>query len=160
MHNLNATIQMSSNFSILNTEVSTSPAVTSSTVVRTPHHNGRRNRSKAWNHFNQLEPKSDKRAQSKYYDVMINYENGTSSMLGHVFRYLNNPNKEAIKRKKTIASSTNDRIISSSSYDKFDKDLCEVEMVKLFVETELPFQLVEHPAFRRYSYTLQSKFDI
>ena len=151
---------MSSNFSILNIEVSTSPIITSSTIVRSPRHNGRRNRSEAWNHFNQLEPKSNKRAQCKYYDVVINYENGTSSRLGHVSRCLNNPNKEAIKRQKTSSSSTNDGIISSHSYNKFDQDFCEMEMVKLFVEFELPFRLVEHPTFRRYSYTLQPKFNI
>ncbi|KAH1137832.1 hypothetical protein GYH30_027722 [Glycine max] len=116
---------MSSNFLVSNTEVTTSPAITGSIIARPPHHNGRRNRSEAWNHFNQLEPTSDKRAQCKYCDVVINYENGTSSMLDH-----------------------------------FNQDLCEMEMVKLFIEVELPFRLVEHPAFRRYSYTLQPKFNI
>ena len=67
---------------------------------------------------------------------------------------------KAIKRQKTSSSSTNDGIISSHSYNKFDQDFCEMEMVKLFVEFELPFRLVEHPAFRRYSYTLQPKFNI
>ena len=45
-------------------------------------------------------------------------------------------------------------VISCPSLGKFDQDLCEMEIVKLFIEVELPFRLVEHPAFRRYSYTL------
>ena len=145
---------MPSNFLVSNTEVSISPVVTSSTIARPPRHNGRRNRSEVLNHFNQLEPKSNKRAQCKYCDVVINYEKGTSSMLAHVSRCRNNPNTKAIKRQKTTSSSTNDRIISCPSLGKFDQDLCEMEIVKLFVEAELPFRLVEHPAFRRYSYTL------
>ncbi|KAG4974727.1 hypothetical protein JHK87_031548 [Glycine soja] len=153
---------MSSNFSILNIEVSTSPIITSSTIVRSPRHNGRRNRSEAWNHFNRLEPKSNKRAQCKYYDVVINYENGTSSRLGHVSRCLNNPNKEAIKRQKTSSSSTNDGIISSHSYNKFDQDFCEMEMhigdAPMLVTSEVPTEPRALPGFR-FKLQLDKLFD-
>uniref|UniRef100_K7MDE2 BED-type domain-containing protein n=1 Tax=Glycine max TaxID=3847 RepID=K7MDE2_SOYBN len=109
---------MPSNFLVSNTEVSISPVVTSSTIKRPPRHNGRRNRSEVSNHFNQLEPKSNKRAQCKYCDVVINYEKGTSSMLTHVSRCRNNPNTEAIKRQKTTSSLTNDGIINCPSLGK------------------------------------------
>jgi len=42
--------------------VSTPPTVSGSTNVRPPCHEGRKNRSEAWNHFIQLEPKLEKRA--------------------------------------------------------------------------------------------------
>jgi len=42
--------------------VYTLPTISSSTNVRPPCHEGRKNHSEAWNHFIKLEFKSDKRA--------------------------------------------------------------------------------------------------
>ena len=78
--------------------VSTPPTVSRSTNVRPPCHEGRKNRSEAWNHFIQLEPKSDKRAQCKYCDILIRYDKGTSAIRNHVLRCPNNPDKEENKR--------------------------------------------------------------
>ncbi|XP_027932002.1 zinc finger BED domain-containing protein RICESLEEPER 2-like [Vigna unguiculata] len=136
--------------------LSTPSIVSGSTNMGPPSHEGRKNRSKAWNHFIQIEPKLDKRAQCKYCDILIRYEKGTTAMRNHVLRRPNNPNK----RQKVGSSSTIDGNINSPSYGRFDQEICQEELVKMFVEVELPFRFVEHVAFRRYSNALQPRFKI
>jgi len=81
-------------------------------------------------------------------------------MCNHVLRCPNNPNKEVNKRQKASASSTIDGNINSPSYGRFDQELCQEELVKMFVEVELPFRFVEHATFRRYTNALQPRFKI
>jgi len=81
-------------------------------------------------------------------------------MRNHVLRCLNNPNKEVNKIQKVSSSSTIDGNINSPSYGRFDKELCQEELVKMFVEVELPFRFVDHVAFGRYSNALQPRFKI
>ena len=113
---------------------STPPTISSSTNVRPHCHEGRKNRLEAWNHFIQLEPKSDKRAKCKYCDILIRYEKGTSELRNHVLRCPNNPNKEENKRQKVSASSTVNGNMNSPSYGRFDQEFCQEELVKMFVE--------------------------
>ena len=80
-------------------------------------------------------------------------------MCNHVLRCPNNPNKEVNKRQKVGSSSTIDGN-TNSPYGRFDQELCQEELVKMFVEAELPFRFVEHVAFRRYSNALQPRFKI
>ena len=140
--------------------LSTPSIASGSTNMGTPSHEGRKNRSKAWNNFIQLEPKSDKRAQCKYCDILIRYEKGITTMRNHVLRCPNKPNKEVNKRQKVGSSSTVDGNINSPSYGRYDQELCQEELVKMFVEAEFPFRFVEHVAFRRYSNALQPRFKI
>ena len=135
--------------------VSISPTIFSSTNVRPPCHKGRKNCSEAWNHFIQLEPKLDNRPQCKYCDILIGCDKGTSAMRNHVLRCPNNPDKQESKRQKVSASLTVDGNMNSPSYGRFDQEFCQEELVKLFVEAELPFRFVEHVAFRKYSNALQ-----
>ena len=128
--------------------LSTPPIVSGSTNVRPLSHDEQKNRLQAWNHFIQLEPKLDKSAQCKFCNVIIRYEKGTTSMCNHVLRYPNNPNKEVNKRQKPSASSTIDGNINSPSYDRFDQELFQEELVKMFMESELPFLFVEHATFK------------
>ena len=88
--------------------------------MRAHFHEGWKNRYEAWNHFIQLEPKSDKKAQCKYCDALIRYEKGITSMRNHVLRCPNNPNNEVNKRRKASASSTIDGNINSPSCGRFD----------------------------------------
>jgi len=140
--------------------LSTPSIVSGSANIGPPSHEGRKNRSEAWNHFIQLEPKSDKRGQCKYCDILIRYEKETTTMRNHVLRCPNNPNKEVNTRQKVGSSSTIDGNISSHSYNRFDQELCQEELVKMFVEVELPFRFIEHVAFRRYSNALQPRLKI
>ena len=64
--------------------LSTPSIVSGSANMGPPSYEGRKNRSEAWNHFIQLEPKSDKRAQCKYCDILIRYEKGTTAIRNHV----------------------------------------------------------------------------
>jgi len=139
----------------------TTPSIVSGSTNMGPlSHEGQKNRSEAWNYFIQLEPKLDKRAQCKYCDILIRYEKGTTTMCNHVLRCPNNPNKEVNKRQKVCSSSTIDGNINSLSYGRFDQELFQEELVKMFVEVELPFRFVEHVASIRYPNALQPRFKI
>jgi len=81
-------------------------------------------------------------------------------MRNHVLRCPNNPNKEENKRQKVGASSIIDGNMNSPSYGRFDQEVCQEELVKVFVEAELPFRFVDHVAFRKYSNALQPRFKI
>ncbi|RDX84872.1 hypothetical protein CR513_34010, partial [Mucuna pruriens] len=97
------------NFSISNTTEHvffTPPIVTGSTNVRPSRHEGQKSHLDAYNHFIQLELTLDKKDKCKYCDVIILYENGTSSMHAYVLRCKNNPNEEGNKRQKIASSST------------------------------------------------------
>ena len=50
--------------------------------------------------------------------------------------------------------------MNSPSCGRFDQESCQEELVKMFVEAELPFRFVEHVAFRKYSNALQPRFKI
>jgi len=81
-------------------------------------------------------------------------------MCNHVLRCPNKPNKEVNKRQKVSSSSIIYGNINSPSYGRFDQEHCQEELVKMFVEAELPFLFAEHVAFRKYSNSLQPRFKI
>jgi len=81
-------------------------------------------------------------------------------MRNHVLRCPNNPYKEENKRQKVGASSTVYGNMNSPSYGRFNQEVCQEELVKMYVEAEFPFLFVEHVAFRKYSNALQPRFKI
>ncbi|KAG5039982.1 hypothetical protein JHK82_012131 [Glycine max] len=51
-------------------------------------------------------------------------------------------------------------VSSSPSLVKFDQERCHRELVKMLIVMELPFRLVEHKAFIKFSSILQPRFNV
>jgi hypothetical protein len=84
-------------------------------------------------------------------------------MGAHVSRCKQNPNKLAKKRQKTSPSTQiaeEELSVVSSPHVNFDQVKCRLELVKMFVGAELPFQFVENEFFVNFVKVLQPQFDI
>ncbi|KAJ1379528.1 Zinc finger, BED-type [Sesbania bispinosa] len=92
--------------------ISTMP-VASGTAAMLPPCN---NRSTAWDHFT-IEFGVEKKARCNYCGGIIKYKDGTSE------------------------GKVGGGVGSSPTYFKFDQELCQTELVKMFVVAELPFRL-------------------
>ena len=88
------------------------------------------------------DPYSEKKAKCNYCGDLIKYLVGTSGMRNHLIRCKENPNREAFKRKKMSSSTTEGASVGlSPTISKFDQNASRMKLVKMFVKSELPFDL-------------------
>ncbi|CAL5212803.1 unnamed protein product [Lathyrus oleraceus] len=124
----------------------------------------RKNRSESWNHFTPMpsNTKMSKSAKCKHCGSLVKYNGGTSAMLAHLRRCSDNPdNAVNVTMHEPSSSSMENReaiVNSSPSAPKFDQEVSRMDLTKMFVAMELPFQKVEHPYLHRFIYGLQPKF--
>ncbi|WVZ14298.1 hypothetical protein V8G54_011864 [Vigna mungo] len=117
-------------------------------------------RSNVWEHFTKQEPYSEKKAKCNYCGDLIKYSGGTSGMRNHLMRCKENPNREAFKRQKLSSSTTEVSVSPSPTVSKFDQNVSRMKLVKMFVESELPFRFVENKGFRDFVWSLQPRFEL
>ncbi|KAJ1442772.1 Zinc finger, BED-type [Sesbania bispinosa] len=124
------------------------------------------NWSTTWDHFI-VESGVEKKARCNYCGDIIKYKDGTSGMKNHLKRCKQNPYKDGNKRLRTDCSSSQTvegkvggGVGSSPTYFKFDQELCQTKLVKMFVIAELPFRFVENEAFCKFLAVLQPRFSV
>ncbi|KAK7302050.1 hypothetical protein RJT34_12929 [Clitoria ternatea] len=129
------------------------PAAVSNSFNLSPQSHCQRckNQSEVWDHFTK-EPRKHKKARCNHYTILMNFEGGTSSLLSH--------SKKCRKSHNSSSSSLGQggHVSASPSLPIFDQEICQTELVKLFVSLAIPFRWVKHEAFTRFLYVLQPKF--
>ncbi|CAL5189875.1 unnamed protein product [Lathyrus oleraceus] len=105
-----------------------------------------KNRSEAWNHFTPMLPNTEmsKSAKCKHCGSLIKYSGVTSTMLAHLRRCSDNPdNAVNVTMHEPSSSSMENReaiVNSFPSVPKFDQEVSRMDLTKMFVAMELPFQ--------------------
>ncbi|XP_012575118.1 zinc finger BED domain-containing protein RICESLEEPER 2-like [Cicer arietinum] len=96
-------------------------------------------------------------AKCHYCGNLIEFKDETSAMTMHLKRCKEHPDNQELKRQKTQRDELG---VVSSPHSTFDQEACQLELVKMFVGAELPFQFVENVFFRNFVNVLQPQFDI
>jgi len=108
---------------------------------------GRKNQSIAWNHFDKLpDPNPLSQAKCRHCGSLIKYSSGTITMHIHLDRCKKKSDIMS-KRQKLDSSSTT---ITPSSSSMIEQEACWIALVKLFVELELSFRMIENEAFHEF----------
>lgn len=137
------------------TEYSSPPPAASNTVNKLPPRTQRKSQSRVWDHFTPNPESTSKRDKCNHCQSSIKCDNGTSSMLAH--------SKTCYNAEQVSTSTTENvegHVSSSPSLVKFDQERCHRELVKMLIVMELPFRLVEHKAFIKFSSILQPRFNV
>ncbi|KAG2679651.1 hypothetical protein I3760_11G059800 [Carya illinoinensis] len=115
------------------------------------------NQSHVWDHFTKIEPVDPiaPKAQCNYCFKIYgcHYKNGTSSMSHHLgYSCLESPirrdkNLEKDKSPSHIGVRMDGRGSSPQMLGQYDREKLKEMISNLFIQCELPFKVIEHPAF-------------
>ena len=108
---------------------------------------GCKNQSTAWDYFDKLsDPNLLSQAKCRHCGALIKYSSGTTVMCTHLDRCKKKSDIMS-KRQKLDSSSTT---ITPSSSSMIEQEACWIALVKLFVELELSFRMIENEAFHEF----------